>query len=68
MKTGNAYTFEYDGIKFMFTIIENYCKCYAEEQYQFGFELGQFGHTETPENIKELLIVNYENGNIFIEE
>lgn len=68
MKTGNAYTFEYDGITFMFTIIDNFCECYAEFQYQFGFELGQFGHTKTPEDIKEMLIGNYENGNIFIEE
>ena len=68
MKTGKAYTFNYDGITFMFTIIDNYCECYAESQYQFGFDLGQLGHVETPEDIRELLIVNYDNGNIFIDE
>ena len=68
LNSGSAYTFEYDGVNFMFTIIDNFCECYAEDQYQFGYELGQNGEIETPEEIAEFLIVNYDGGNIIIEE
>lgn len=68
LNSGSAYTFEYDGVNFMFTIIDNFCACYAEDQYQFGYELGQHGEIETPEEIMEFLIVNYDGGNIIIEE
>lgn len=69
LNSGSAYTFEYDGFEFMFTIIDNFCECYVENRYQFGYELGQNGkEIETPEEIMEFLIVNYDGGNIIIEE
>lgn len=64
---GAAINFEYEGIEFLITIINNFCECYAEDQYQFGFELGQNGHTESANELIDMLIANYENGNVFIE-
>ena len=52
----------------MITLVNNYCECYAERQYQFGFELGQDGHTENMDELIDMLVNNYNNGNIFIEE
>jgi hypothetical protein len=68
IKSGESTTFKYDGISFLITVIDNFCECYAESQYQFGFELGQDGFTESMDDLTEMLINNYENGNIFIEE
>lgn len=68
IKSGKCIKFEYDGIEFEISVIDNYCKCYAESRYQFGFELGQDGFTETMDDLTEMLINNYENGNIFIED
>lgn len=72
LKEGRSIKFEYDGHEFMFTVISNYCECYADNYYQFGFELGQKtlwnpeGKTETDDELIEMLINNYENGNIYI--
>ena len=68
LKSGKAFSFEYDGICFTFTIIGNYCECFADEHFQWGFELGQDGHTESPDEIANNLIGNYENGNIILED
>lgn len=68
IKSGESATFKYDGISFLITVIDNFCECYAESKYQFGFELGQEGFTESMDDLTEMLINNYENGNIFIEE
>ena len=52
---GAAINFQYEGIKFLITVVNNFCECYAEYQYQFGNEL------------IDMLVANYENGNVFIE-
>lgn len=68
VNTGTAISFEYDGIKFTISVVDNFCECYAEHQYQFGFELGQDGHIESNKELIDMLIANYDNGNIFIED
>ena len=65
---GCAVEFHHDGIEFLITVINNFANCFAESQYQFGFELGQDGYIESMDELIEMLICNYENGNIFIEE
>ena len=68
INTGAAVTFTYDSVEFMFTVINNFCECYANNQYQFGFVLGQSGEIESVNEIVDFLIGNYKDGNIFIEE
>ena len=72
-KEGRSVIFEYDNVEFMFIIIGDYCECYANSYLQFGFVLGQKtkwnpeGKRETDDEIIEMLINNYEVGNLFFE-
>ena len=65
---GNAITFKYKKVEFLITIINNYYSCFAEGQFQWGAELGQFGHTETTDELIDMVKANYDNGNIYIED
>ena len=68
LKSGKAFSFEYDGIRFAFTVINNFCECFANEYFQWGFELGQEGHIESSEELEVMVINNYKNGNIVLED
>lgn len=68
VRKGKSVKFEHDGIEFLIVVTGNYCECYAACQFQFGFKLGQNGYTEDMDDLIELLIINYENGIIIIEE
>lgn len=65
---GTAISFWFEGIEFTTTVINNFCECYANNQYQFGFALGQDGHTETEDELVGMLIMNHLDGNIFVED
>lgn len=68
IKTGSAITFEYDGVNFLLAVTGNYCRCFAADQFQYGFELGQNGEIETTEDLITMTVINYDNGFFDIEE
>lgn len=63
-----AYTFEYDGIHFLIVDTDECYEVFAEMQYQFGISPDQVEDLETINDIIDLVIANYDNGNIYIEE
>ena len=64
----SAYTFKHDEVKFLIVNTGEYYDVFAENQYQFGVVLDQSYGINSIDDVIDLVIANYENGNIYFEE
>ena len=63
---GEVVRFFYDDLEFFFTVYGEDIEVYADDEYQFGITLGEYG-IETDTDVIRLIIENYNNGNIIID-
>ena len=64
----SAYAFNYNAVKFLIVNTGEYYDVFAENQYQFGVVPDQAYGINSIDDVIDLVIANYENGNIYIEE